>query len=163
MGLAGWSQWFYHVYPLMCSKLWILDARMGKKRRKKETDPTSVRRYFSPGTSATFWGGGEVADRLSISWRAHKSKETWQKASCPESLISTSATPRVPDLIVALGAERTHLCNTADKRIRLPFPFESVWDCSEGFTDASFRGAPNGVACEYGALSQHVEVAADLI
>lgn len=136
------------IVILPCLSLDVLQTlnsrrKNGEKEKKERNSSDFWQALFFTWHISYFLGSGEVADRLSISWRAHKSKETWQKASCPESLISTSTTPRVPDWIVALGAERTHLGNTADKRIRLPFPFESVWDCSEGFTSTSFCGAPN--------------------
>lgn len=103
----------------MFFRLWILVARMGGNW----SDFCQL--LFFTWHISYFLGGGKVADRLSISQRAHKSKETWQKASCPESLISTSATPHVPPTWSwPLAPREPTRVMPETKQIRLP-----VWTC----------------------------------
>lgn len=94
------------VVILPCLSLDVLQTlnsqcKNGGEREKESNWSDFCQALFFTWHISYFFGGGEVADRLSISWRAHKSKETWQKAS-PRAPLPVSparswpSAPRVP-------------------------------------------------------------------
>lgn len=90
MGLVWQLENFTRFIPQCAPKLWILD-----RRGERNWSNFCQTLFFTWHISYFFGGGGRVADRLSISSRAYKSKKTWQKASAlsrssPTALLSLS-------------------------------------------------------------------------
>lgn len=79
---------FHQVYPSVCSK--TLNSRQEGRKKLIQLLSDAI---FHLAHQLLFGGGGRVADRLSISWRAYKSKKTWQKASA---LSRSSPTAPLP-------------------------------------------------------------------